>query len=90
MLNNTISPNIYTFGFGNHVDDTMLNAISEEGRGQSMYIEDAESIPSAFASALGALMSMAAQNLELIFMPDVCIACLGSHTGRIQVGLYAC
>lgn len=48
----------------------MLNAISEEGRGQSMYIEDAESIPSAFASALGALMSMAAQNLELIFMPE--------------------
>ena len=86
MLSNPIRPNIYTFGFGNHVDDTMLNAISEEGQGQSIFIGDAESIPSAFASALGALMSMAAQNLEIDFMPEVFIACLipfGAWQGNI-------
>jgi len=37
-------------------------------------MEDAESIPSSFASALGGLMSMAAQNLELHFVPKVCVA----------------
>ena len=69
MLRHSISPKIYTFGFGNVVDDTMLNALSEEGNGQAAYIEDAEVIPEAFASALGGLMSMAAQNLELTFSP---------------------
>ena len=67
MLHHSISPKIYTFGFGNHVDDSTLNALSEEGHGQAAYIEDAESIPGSFASALGGLMSMAAQNLELTF-----------------------
>ena len=71
MLCNTIRPKVYTFGFGDHVNDTMLNAITEEGHGLSTYIEDAESIPGAFASALGGLMSMAAQNLELTFIPQV-------------------
>ena len=71
MLQNAISPKIYTFGFGSDLDDAMLNAISEEGNGQSTYMEDAESIPSSFASALGGLMSMAAQNLELSFAPKV-------------------
>ncbi len=71
MLQNAISPKIYTFGFGADLDDDMLNAISEEGNGQSTYMEDAESIPSSFASALGGLMSMAAQNLELHFVPKV-------------------
>ena len=69
MLRNSISPKIYTFGFGNDVDDNTLNALSEEGNGQAAYIEDAESIPEAFASALGGLMSVAAQNLELTFIP---------------------
>ena len=49
MLQNAISPKIYTFGFGADLDDAMLNAISEEGNGQSTYMEDAESIPSSFA-----------------------------------------
>ncbi len=71
MLHNSISPKIYAFGFGTHLDDAMLNAISEEGNGQSTYMEDAESIPGAFAGALGGLMSMAAQNLELTFTPKV-------------------
>ena len=71
MLNNSISPKVYTFGFGSNLDDAALNAISEEGNGQSTYMEDAESIPGSFANALGGLMSMAAQNLELTFVPRV-------------------
>lgn len=74
MLQNAISPKIYTFGFGADLDDAMLNAISEEGNGQATYMEDAESIPSSFASALGGLMTMAAQNLELCFVPKVRVA----------------
>lgn len=71
MLHHSISPKIYTFGFGNDVDDSTLNALSEEGNGQSAFIEDPESIPGAFASALGGLMSMTVQNLELTFSPKV-------------------
>ncbi|DBA94803.1 hypothetical protein WJX77_010279 [Trebouxia sp. C0004] len=81
MLQNAISPKIYTFGFGADLDDAMLNAISEEGNGQSIYMEDAESIPSSFASALGGLMSMAAQNLELHFVPKEGVAIHQVETG---------
>lgn len=71
MLSNSVSPKVFTFGFGSNLDDAVLNAISEEGNGQSTYIEDAESIPGSFAIAMGGLMSMAAQNLELTFVPRV-------------------
>lgn len=71
MLQNPVSPTIYTFGFGADYDSECLGAIAQTGQGQSSFIEDAESIAPALASALGGLMSMSAQNVELKFTPKV-------------------
>ena len=71
MLNNSICPTIYCFGFGQNYDTVCMDIISQVGQGQSYFIEDAESIPGALSSALGGLMSMAAQNVELTFTPKV-------------------
>lgn len=71
MLNKSGSPRLHTLGFGSVYDDQTLSGISEEGRGHCMYIQDAEAIPGAFAAALGGLMSVVSQNLELTFAPQV-------------------
>ena len=71
MLQNAISPTIYCFGYGGDFNSACLESIAESGQGSSCFIEDAEAIPGALASALGGLMSMAAQNVELTFTPKV-------------------
>lgn len=71
MLQASIRPTIHCFGFGLHYDAACLEAVAEAGQGQSYYIEDSESTPAAFASALGGLMSMVAQNVEVMFTPKV-------------------
>lgn len=71
MLQNPVRPTIYTFGFGADYDSECLGAIAQAGQGQSSFIEDAESIAPALATALGGLMSMSAQNVELTFTPKV-------------------
>ena len=71
MLQNPIRPTIYCFGFGEDYDSDCLESIAQAGQGQSCFIEDAESIPGALASALGGLMTMSAQNVELSFTPKV-------------------
>lgn len=71
MLQNPIRPTIYAFGFGADYNTETLAAIAQAGQGQSSFIEDAESIAPALASALGGLMTMSAQNVELKFTPKV-------------------
>lgn len=71
MLTNPIRPTIYTFGFGADYNSETLAAIAQAGQGQSSFIEDAESIAPALASALGGLMTISAQNVELTFTPKV-------------------
>ena len=78
MLQNPIRPTIYAFGFGADYDAETLGAIAQAGQGQSSFIEDAESIAPALASALGGLMTMSAQNVELTFTPKV-PACAQAH-----------
>ena len=75
MLDKPGSPRLHTFGFGSVHDDQTLSGISEEGRGHCMYIQDAEAIPGAFATALGGLMSLVSQNVELTFAPQVIAHC---------------
>ncbi|DBA99975.1 TPA: hypothetical protein ACH3X1_013847 [Trebouxia sp. C0004] len=69
MLENPIRPTIHCFGFGQTYDSACLDSICQAGQGHSYFVEDAESIPGALSSALGGLMSMAAQNVELTFTP---------------------
>ena len=71
MLQNPVRPTIYTFGFGADYDSETLGAIAQAGQGRSSFIEDAESTAPALASALGGLMTMSAQNVELRFTPKV-------------------
>ena len=85
MLQNPISPTIYCFGFGKDFDSDCLESIAQAGQGQSCFIEDAESIPGALASALGGLMTMSAQNVELSFTPKVGNAAMGSAPCRCAV-----
>ncbi len=79
MLENTIRPTIYCFGFGEGYDTACMDSISQAGQGQSYFIEDAESIPGALSSALGGLMSMSAQNVELTLTPKVSTCFLHQH-----------
>ena len=51
MLQNPVRPTIYTFGFGAGYDAECLGAIAQAGQGQSSFIEDAESIAPALATA---------------------------------------
>lgn len=79
MLSNPIRPTIYTFGFGADYNSETLAAIAQAGQGQSSFIEDAESVAPALASALGGLMTISAQNVELTFTPKV-TAVAQAHT----------
>lgn len=59
----------------------MLEAIADAGNGTYYFIEQSENIPEAFADALGGLLSVCAQNIELRITP--CSGCMIKelHTG---------
>jgi hypothetical protein len=90
MLENPIRPTIHCFGFGQRYDSACLDSICQAGQGQSYFIEDAESIPGALSSALGGLMSMAAQNVELTFTPKVRTGLTNSHILTISYECKSC
>lgn len=71
MLDHAVRPTIHCFGFGQNYDAECLEAVAEAGQGQSAFIEDAESTPAALATALGGIMSIVAQNAEVVFTPKV-------------------
>eukprot|EP00307_Rebecca_sp_RCC1486_P002641 CAMPEP_0119412232 /NCGR_PEP_ID=MMETSP1335-20130426/4735_1 /TAXON_ID=259385 /ORGANISM="Chrysoculter rhomboideus, Strain RCC1486" /LENGTH=506 /DNA_ID=CAMNT_0007436953 /DNA_START=62 /DNA_END=1582 /DNA_ORIENTATION=+ len=61
---------IFTFGFGSSHNEDMLRALSEVSPGgQYFFTKTAEEIPVAFADALGGLVSVVAQNVELRIAP---------------------
>ena len=90
MLENPIRPTIHCFGFGHTYDSACLGSICQAGQGQSYFVEDAESIPGALSSALGGLMSMAAQNVELTLTPKVGAGLPNSHILTKSCGCKAC
>lgn len=58
-------PTLFTFGFGDDHNATMLTSISEAGNGMYYYVKNEEAIPDAFGDALGGLVSVVAQNVKL-------------------------
>lgn len=56
---------IHTFGFGEDHDPGFLGKISEASGGDYYYVKSEEDIPAAFADALGGMLSVSAQNVEL-------------------------
>ena len=60
---------VYTFGFGDDHSEELLSKLAEAGSGSYYFIEKEDNIATAFADALGGLLSVAAQNLQLTFVP---------------------
>lgn len=58
-------PTLYTFGFGEDHNASMLTSIADAGHGMYYYVEDEEAIPGAFGDALGGLISVVAQNIKM-------------------------
>jgi len=60
---------VYAFGFGQDHDASLLSSIAETAHTPFTYVEKPDSIKQAFAGAVGGLMSVVAQNIELSIMP---------------------
>lgn len=56
---------LYTFGFGADHDDRLLSEISEMAQTPFTFVEDVDQIGAAFAGAIGGLVSVAAQRVEV-------------------------
>merc|ERR1712137_105962 len=56
---------VNTFGFGSDHDATMLKEIAQACEGMYYYIENEDTIASAFADCIGGLLSVRAQGVEL-------------------------
>lgn len=60
---------LYTFGFGADHSEELLSKLAEAGSGSYYFIEKEDNIATAFADALGGLLSVVAQNVKLTFVP---------------------
>eukprot|EP00286_Rhodomonas_abbreviata_P029581 CAMPEP_0181310846 /NCGR_PEP_ID=MMETSP1101-20121128/12810_1 /TAXON_ID=46948 /ORGANISM="Rhodomonas abbreviata, Strain Caron Lab Isolate" /LENGTH=603 /DNA_ID=CAMNT_0023417515 /DNA_START=73 /DNA_END=1884 /DNA_ORIENTATION=+ len=72
---------VYTFGFGDDHSADMLGKLALVGAGTYYYMEREDSIPTAFADALGGLLSVAAQNVKVEFTPGPGVTVSGVHCG---------
>uniref|UniRef100_A0A7S0WEN2 VWFA domain-containing protein n=1 Tax=Hemiselmis tepida TaxID=464990 RepID=A0A7S0WEN2_9CRYP len=72
---------VFTFGFGEDHSPQMLKALAEAGSGTYYYIETEDRIPTAFADALGGLLSVAVQNVQVDFLPAPGVTVSRAHTG---------
>jgi hypothetical protein len=69
MLSKAPKTRVYTFGFGSDHNPNLLHQLAEVGSGTYYFVEKEENIPTAFADALGGLLSVAAQNVRMEFHP---------------------
>jgi Mg-chelatase subunit ChlD len=65
ILGRLPSCTVYTFGFGEDHNGSMLREIAAAGGGVYYYVQDATLIAKSFADCLGGLVSVGAQNLRL-------------------------
>ena len=80
LLDSAPRVRVYTFGFGHDHDERLLSKLAEAGRGSYYFVEQEEQIPMAFADALGGLLSVAAQNVTLAFVPEEGVQVEAVHT----------
>ena len=71
---------VHTFGFGSDHSEELLSSLAEAGCGSYYYIDKEENIATAFADALGGLMSVAMQNISLTFEPAEGVSIDAVHT----------
>ncbi|KAL6045584.1 metal ion binding [Balamuthia mandrillaris] len=65
-----IVPSVFTFGFGSSPDAQLLSNLAEKANGVYYAIHAASEIPSAFADCLGGLLSVFAENMQLVLEPQ--------------------
>ena len=70
--NNLIVPNIYTFGFGNNLDTSLLVNIAEKGNGHFSYIPDSGFVGTIFIHSLSYINTLICNNVcvDLEYMCD--------------------
>ncbi|GMH40424.1 hypothetical protein BSKO_08328 [Bryopsis sp. KO-2023] len=82
ILDQSLEPiSISTFGFGSDLDFGLLQSISAVGGGDTYIIDNENDIPAAFGSALGLLLSLSAQEINVVFTPEP-----GSVIVSVQAG----
>lgn len=69
LLDSESPVRIFAFGFGADHSEQLLSELAAAGQGQYYYIQNEDQIPTAFADALGGLLSVAAQNVVLELAP---------------------
>merc|ERR1712013_33668 len=73
---------VYTFGFGEDHDATMLKSISDAGNGMYYFIETEDKIGESFAHCLGGLASTVAQGIQLAVKVNDGVTIKEVHTTR--------
>jgi len=61
---------VHCFGYGKDHNASMLRCISEVGGGMYFFINGPDEIPTAFASCIGGISSVVAQNISLVVTPQ--------------------
>eukprot|EP00287_Rhodomonas_sp_CCMP768_P009749 CAMPEP_0196718132 /NCGR_PEP_ID=MMETSP1091-20130531/1410_1 /TAXON_ID=302021 /ORGANISM="Rhodomonas sp., Strain CCMP768" /LENGTH=595 /DNA_ID=CAMNT_0042058723 /DNA_START=18 /DNA_END=1805 /DNA_ORIENTATION=+ len=79
LASTTPPPRVCTFGFGEDHSAELLGELAKAGAGTYYFIDKEEGIATAFADALGGLLSVAAQNVTLEFQPAE-----GVQTGAVH------
>ena len=74
---------VYTFGYGSDHDGDLLAGLAEAGSGDYFFIEEDESLPTAFGSVLGGLMATACQDIEVTLTPQDGSVVLDASSGSL-------
>jgi hypothetical protein len=80
LLDSETPVRIFAFGFGADHSEQLLSELAAAGQGQYYYIRNEDQIPTAFADALGGLLSVAAQNVVLELAPACGVTIQQIHT----------
>ena len=80
---------VHTFGFGTEHNERLLKRVADAGSGTYYFVRGALNIAEVFADALGGLLSLCAQGIEIIVTPLHGCTVKALHTGfskRTYVG----
>jgi len=75
---------LYAFGFGSDHDAQLLSSFAEAAQTPFTFVEHLDAIRGAFAGALGGLMSIVAQQIELTIAPAGGCTLAAAHTSFSQ------
>lgn len=74
---------VSTFGFGQDLDIKLLKDVADAGGGEAYIITNENDIPIAFGDALGGLLSIVAQDIDVVFIPKGGTTITSIQTGGV-------